>query len=176
MKCSLLFALALRAQCGNAFVGPIGGLALSNCVSAAVGAQNGIVRRGVASTPQARAAAASSADSEVSVVVRKTAVIEGMAERGDLTKVQAEAALAAFTDLVMSNVADGKKINLQGFGTFEGRARKGRTGRNPRTGEELTIKAKTVPAFSAAKAFKEMRRHPRTKKQGAADGSVVGWK
>lgn len=58
-------------------------------------------------------------------------------------------------------VADGKKINLQGFGTFEGRARKGRTGRNPRTGEELTIKAKTVPAFSAAKAFKEMvRRAP----------------
>lgn len=66
MKCSLLFALALRAQCGNAFVGPTGGLALSNCVSAAAAAHNGIVRRGVASTPQARAAAASDADSDVS--------------------------------------------------------------------------------------------------------------
>lgn len=64
MKCSLLFALALRAQCGNAFVGPTGSLALSNCVSAAAGAHNGIVRRGVASTPQAKATA--TADSEVS--------------------------------------------------------------------------------------------------------------
>lgn len=66
MKCSLLFALVLRAQCGNAFVGPTGSLALSNCVSAAAAAHNGIVRRGVASTPQARAAAASTDDSEVS--------------------------------------------------------------------------------------------------------------
>lgn len=53
-------------------------------------------------------------------------------------------------------LAEGNKINLQGFGSFEGRARKGRTGRNPRTGEELTIKATTAPAFAAAKAFKDM--------------------
>lgn len=65
MKCSLLFALALRAQSGQGFVGPTGGLVLSNCVSAAAAAHNGIVRRGVASTTF-RAAAASDGDSDVS--------------------------------------------------------------------------------------------------------------
>eukprot|EP00903_Cladosiphon_okamuranus_P011394 g10737.t1 len=152
MKCSLLFALVLRAQVGHGFAGPAGSLALSNCFSAAAGASNGIVRRGVASTP-VRAAAKTSDAAEI---VRKPALVEAMAEKGDMTKVQAEAALAAFTDVVMSNVSEGKKISLQGFGTFEGRSRKGRTGRNPRTGEELEIKATTLPAFTAAKAFKDM--------------------
>lgn len=64
MKCSLLFALALRAQIGHGFVGPAGSLALSNCFSAAAGARNGIVRRGVASTSVK--AAASGSGSEVS--------------------------------------------------------------------------------------------------------------
>lgn len=63
MKCALLFALALRAQLGQGFVGPAGGLALSNCVSAAAGARNGIVRRGLSST--SIKAAASDQGSEV---------------------------------------------------------------------------------------------------------------
>ena len=61
MKCSLLFALALRAQVGHGFAGPVGGLALSNCFSAAAGASNGIVRRGVAST-SLKAAASKGSD------------------------------------------------------------------------------------------------------------------
>lgn len=60
-------------------------------------------------------------------------------------------------------VVDGKKINLQGFGTFESRERSGRQGRNPRTGEPIEIKATTVPAFSASKAFKEQERTARPK-------------
>lgn len=50
MKCSLLLALAFRAQFGQGFVGPTGGLVLSNCVSVAARSNNNIVRRGVAST------------------------------------------------------------------------------------------------------------------------------
>ncbi|CBN75285.1 DNA-binding protein HU [Ectocarpus siliculosus] len=154
MKCSLLLALAFRAQSGQGFVGPTGGLVLSNCVSVAARSNNNIVRRGVAST--SLKAAASDEGSDASVNLRKPAVVEAIAERSNLDKNQAEAALAAFTDVVMQEVADGNKISLQGFGTFEGRARKGRTGRNPRTGEELKIKATTAPAFSASKAFKDM--------------------
>lgn len=61
-------------------------------------------------------------------------------------------------------ISDGKKVNLQGFGTFEPRGRAGRTGRNPRTGESMEIKATTVPAFVASKTFKDQvwnvhRRH-----------------
>ncbi|CAM9571204.1 unnamed protein product [Scytosiphon promiscuus] len=163
MKCSLLLALAVRAQFGHGFMGPAGGFVLSNCVSTAARCNSNIpsiVRRGVAST--SFNAAASGGDGDAPAVLRKTAIVEAMAERSDLNKVQAEAALAAFTDVVMKEVTEGKKINLQGFGSFEGRARKGRTGRNPRTGEELTIKATTAPAFSAAKAFKEMVKNAHT--------------
>ena len=51
-------------------------------------------------------------------------------------------------------VAKGKKVTLVGFGTFESRKRAARVGRNPQTGKELKIAAKTVPAFSAGKKFK----------------------
>ncbi|HIQ88376.1 TPA: HU family DNA-binding protein, partial [Candidatus Galligastranaerophilus faecipullorum] len=50
----------------------------------------------------------------------------------------------------------GEKVTLVGFGTFEARKRAARTGRNPQTGKEIKIAAKTVPAFSAGKKFKEL--------------------
>ena len=54
------------------------------------------------------------------------------------------------------SVKKGDKVNLVDFGTFESRRRATRTGRNPQTGKELKIAAKTVPAFSAGKKFKEL--------------------
>ena len=57
-----------------------------------------------------------------------------------------------------SIMADGGKINLQGFGTFESPERKARIGRNPRTGDAIDIMATTVPAFSASKHFKDQVR------------------
>ena len=53
-------------------------------------------------------------------------------------------------------VSKGKKVTLVGFGTWEARKRAARVGRNPQTGKELKIAAKTVPAFSAGKSFKEL--------------------
>ncbi|CAM9531506.1 unnamed protein product [Ascophyllum nodosum] len=88
-------------------------------------------------------------------MVRKPQVVAEIMERAGLNKSQAEAALVAFTETIVDCVSDGKKINLQGFGTFESRERAGRQGRNPRTGEPIEIKATTVPAFSASKTFKE---------------------
>ena len=55
---------------------------------------------------------------------------------------------------LVPNPTKGKKVTLVGFGTFEPRKRAARTGRNPQTGKELKIPAKTVPAFSAGKKFK----------------------
>ena len=57
---------------------------------------------------------------------------------------------------IQKTVARGKKVTLVGFGTFEPRKRAARTGRNPQNGKPLKIPAKTVPAFSAGKKFKEM--------------------
>ena len=59
-------------------------------------------------------------------------------------------------ETVEKTVAKGKKVTLVGFGTFEPRKRAARTGRNPQTGEEIKIAAKTVPTFSAGKKFKEL--------------------
>lgn len=59
-------------------------------------------------------------------------------------------------DVIEETVAKGGKVTLVGFGTFEGRKRSARKGRNPQTGEELTIPEKTVPVFTPGKQFKEM--------------------
>ena len=63
--------------------------------------------------------------------------------------------LSATLDVITQSVAEGKKITSQGFGTFEPRERKARTGRNPKTGENIEIKAKKVPVFTPAKGFKD---------------------
>ncbi|WP_439648882.1 HU family DNA-binding protein [Leptolyngbya ohadii] len=59
------------------------------------------------------------------------------------------------TESIMEVIAGGEKVTLVGFGTFEARQRQEREGRNPKTGESMTIPASTVPAFSAGKLFKE---------------------
>ena len=57
--------------------------------------------------------------------------------------------------VIANALAGGEKVQITGFGTFELRQRQARTGRNPRTGEEIAIAASRVPAFSAGKSFKE---------------------
>ncbi len=64
--------------------------------------------------------------------------------------------ISATLDTIEKTVSKGKKVTLVGFGTFEPRKRAARTGRNPQTGAEIKIAAKTVPAFSAGKKFKEL--------------------
>ena len=87
--------------------------------------------------------------------MNKTELISSIAEKAELTKKDAEAALKAFTETVEEVLASGNKIQLVGFGTFETRERAAREGRNPRTKEPLTIPASTVPVFKAGKELKE---------------------
>ena len=86
--------------------------------------------------------------------MNKVELVASMAEKAELTKVDAEKALKAFIDVVTEEMKNGGKVQLVGFGTFEVSERAARTGRNPQTGKELKIPAKTVPAFSAGKKFK----------------------
>ena len=87
--------------------------------------------------------------------MNKTELISSIAEKAELTKKDAEAALKAFTETVEEVLASGDKIQIVGFGTFETRERAAREGRNPRTKEPLTIPASTVPVFKAGKELKE---------------------
>lgn len=88
--------------------------------------------------------------------MNKTELISAVAEKAGLTKKDVEKTVVALLETVKEEVAAGGKVQLIGFGTFEARSRKARTGKNPRTGEALKIKAATVPAFKAGKAFKDV--------------------
>ena len=87
--------------------------------------------------------------------MNKAELITSMAEKSQLTKKDAETALKAFIDSVQEALANGEKVQLVGFGTFETRERAAREGRNPRTKETINIPASTVPVFKAGKEFKE---------------------
>ena len=87
--------------------------------------------------------------------MNKAELITSMAEKSQLTKKDAEAALKSFIDSVQEALENGDKVQLIGFGTFETRERAAREGRNPRTKETITIPASTVPVFKAGKEFKE---------------------
>ena len=78
-----------------------------------------------------------------------------VAEQAGISKKDAEKAVNAVFAAVSDALADGQKVQLVGFGTFEVRERAARTGRNPQTGEEIQIAASKVPAFRAGKALKE---------------------
>lgn len=87
--------------------------------------------------------------------MNKTDLIAAVAEKSEMTKKDAEKAVSALFDTIVESVANGEKVQIVGFGTFEQRIRKERTGCDPRTGEPITIAASKVPAFKAGKGFKE---------------------
>lgn len=88
--------------------------------------------------------------------MNKQELISAMAEKANLSKKDAEAALNAFVASVEGALAKGDKVQLVGFGGFEVRERAARTGRNPQTGAEMKIAAAKVPAFKAGKALKDL--------------------
>ncbi|MDO4177700.1 MAG: HU family DNA-binding protein [Phascolarctobacterium sp.] len=87
--------------------------------------------------------------------MNKTELIAAVAEKAGMTKKDVEKAISATLETVKETVAKGDKVAVVGFGTFEPRQRKARTGLNPQTKKKVKIKAATVPAFKAGKAFKE---------------------
>ena len=87
--------------------------------------------------------------------MNKEELVQEVAKKTKLSQKQTEEVLSSLVEAITKTVAKGKKVTLIGFGTFEPRKRAARTGRNPQTGKELKIAAKTVPAFSAGKRFKD---------------------
>jgi len=83
-------------------------------------------------------------------------LVAELSKLAKVTKKDAAAVLTATLETIENTVKKGEKVTLVGFGTFEARKRAARNGRNPQTGKEIKIAAKTVPAFSAGKKFKEL--------------------
>jgi len=87
--------------------------------------------------------------------MNKTELVAAFAERMELTKKDAEKALAVFTDIVTEELVKGEKVSITGFGTFEVVDRAEREGRNPATGEPMTIAASKALKFKAGKLLKD---------------------
>ncbi|MBR3645902.1 MAG: HU family DNA-binding protein [Lachnospiraceae bacterium] len=87
--------------------------------------------------------------------MNKTEFIDAIAKEAELSKKDAKAAVEAFINVVTEELKGNNKIQLVGFGTFEVTERPEREGRNPATGETMTIAASRVPKFKAGKPLKD---------------------
>jgi len=88
--------------------------------------------------------------------MNKEELVKAVAASTKLSQKDTAEIIGATVETIQKTVSKGKKVTLVGFGTFEARKRAARVGRNPQTGKEIKIPAKTVPAFSAGKKFKEL--------------------
>lgn len=86
--------------------------------------------------------------------MNRTELVEKVANAAGLEKKQAEAAVVAFVDSVMSQTKSNDKVSIFGFGTFTPTSRAARTGRNPQTGAPVKIAASKSVKFTPAQAFK----------------------
>lgn len=89
------------------------------------------------------------------ITVNKTQLIEKIADSADLSKASAGRALDAVVESISETLQQGDQVALVGFGTFSVRTRAARTGRNPKTGEEIQIAEAKVPSFKPGKALKD---------------------
>ena len=87
--------------------------------------------------------------------MNKTELVAAVAAKAEISKKDAEKAVAAVIDAVVDTLKAGEKVQLVGFGTFEIRERAARTGINPLTKEKINIAASKNPVFKAGKAFKD---------------------
>ncbi len=87
--------------------------------------------------------------------MNKSDLVDAIADSAGLSKADAGRALDALVNTVTGALKKGQAVSLVGFGTFSVRDRAARTGRNPRTGETIQIKASKNPAFKAGKALKD---------------------
>ena len=88
-------------------------------------------------------------------MANKAELVERVAAKTNLTKKDVTAAVEALFETDQDVLAEGEKVQVIGFGTFEVRDRAARKGRNPQTGEEIEIAASKVPGFKAGKALKD---------------------
>ena len=85
----------------------------------------------------------------------KTELAEQMAQDAGISKAIADTALRSCIDRITNSLQNGQEVTIVGFGTFSVTSRAARTGRNPQTGEPITIKASRVPRFKPGKTLKD---------------------
>lgn len=87
--------------------------------------------------------------------MNKSELIGRIAEVANMTKKDTERFLNAFVEVVQQTLAQGDSVSILGFGTFLARERSAREGRNPRTGDPITIPASRIPVFRPGRGLRE---------------------
>ena len=87
--------------------------------------------------------------------MNKSELIDAVSAKAGLTKADTDRAYKALVEVITEELAKGETVALVGFGTFLVRDRQARSGRNPRTGETISIESAKIPAFKAGKALKD---------------------
>ena len=87
--------------------------------------------------------------------MNKAELINVVAEKAGLSKKDTEKAVTALIDTITAELVAGEKVSRVGFGNFDVKTREARTGRNPKTKEEIQIPATRIPQFKAGKALKD---------------------
>ena len=87
--------------------------------------------------------------------MNKSELVDAVAAQAELSKADAGRAVDAFVEVVKKALKKNDTVTMVGFGTFQVRKRAARTGRNPRTGDTIKIKASKVPGFKAGKGLKD---------------------
>lgn len=87
--------------------------------------------------------------------MNKNELVSIVSDDLQMTKLQTEKVIDAFLEMIEDTLAKGEKVVVSGFGTFEVRTRVARNGRNPRTGDDISIPELKTPAFRAGKVLKE---------------------
>ena len=87
--------------------------------------------------------------------MNKSQLIDAVTKESSQKKRDVESIVDALLNTVINEVAKGEKVQITGFGSFEGKSRSERTVKNPRTQESMTVPASKHPAFSAGSVFKD---------------------
>jgi integration host factor subunit beta len=96
----------------------------------------------------------------------------GEVERvAELSRKEAEAAVETIFDSIIAALQANDKIEIRGFGSFRTRERRGRTGRNPKTGEKVDVPAKKIPFFKPSKELKDYVNNPESEGSSTASGA-----
>lgn len=105
----------------------------------------------------------------------KAELVEDVADAAELTKKDAERLVEIVFESIVETLNQGEKIELRGFGSFRVRERGARRGRNPKTGDPVSIPAKRVPYFKPGKELKELINEPASQPAAASEtaGSVL---
>jgi integration host factor subunit beta len=102
----------------------------------------------------------------------KAELVEDVAEAAELTKKDAERLVEIVFESIIETLNQGEKIELRGFGSFRVRERGARRGRNPKTGDPVSIPAKRVPYFKPGKELKELINEPGSRPRQGSDNSA----